>query len=44
MWETLRNNADWDCFRTLPLPEILKTQNRRQEEFCSHLEAIRLFP
>ena len=28
MWETLHNNADWDCFRTLSLLEILKTQNR----------------
>ena len=26
MWETLRNNAGWDCFRGLTLPEILKTQ------------------
>ena len=26
MWETLHNNADWDCFRTLTLPEILTTQ------------------
>ena len=30
MWETLHNNADWDCFRTLILTEILKTQNRPQ--------------
>ena len=28
MWETLHNNPDWDCFRTLILPEILKTHNR----------------
>ena len=28
MWETLHHNADWDCFRNLILPEILKTQNR----------------
>ena len=26
MWETLHNNAGWDCFRTLTLPEILETQ------------------
>ena len=28
MWETLPNNADWDCFKTPILQEILKTQNR----------------
>ena len=27
MWETLQNNADWDCFKTPILQEILKTQN-----------------
>ena len=27
MWETLHNNAGWDCFRTLILRGILKTQN-----------------
>ena len=26
MWETLHNSAGWDCFRTLTLLEILKTQ------------------
>ena len=25
-WEALLNNVDWDCFRTLTLLEILKTQ------------------
>ena len=27
MWVILPNNADWDCFRTLTLQEILKIQN-----------------
>ena len=27
MWEILLSNADWDCFRTLILREILKIQN-----------------
>ena len=43
MWETLHNNAIWDFFRSLTLPEILKTQNGPQGEFwkyssyvCSH--------
>ena len=26
MWEILLSNADWDCFRTLTLREILKIQ------------------
>ena len=26
MWEILQNNADWDCFKTLTLREILRTQ------------------
>ena len=30
MWETLHNNAGWDCFRALILPEILKTRNREK--------------
>ena len=34
MWVILLNNADWDCFRTLTLPEILRTQNRLQVEHC----------
>ena len=43
MWETLHNNAGWDCFKTLTLPEILKTQNRPQREFWAYLEVTRLF-
>ena len=43
MWETRPNNADWDCFKTPILQEILKTQNRPQGEFCAHLDVIRLF-
>ena len=39
-WEIQPNNAGWDCFRTLNLPEILKTQNRLQEDFCAYLEVI----
>ena len=35
MWETLHNNAGWDCFRTLILPEILRIQNLRQVEHCA---------
>ena len=43
MWETRPNNADWDCFKTPILQEILKTQNRPQGEFCAHLDVVRLF-
>ena len=35
MWETLPNNADWDCFKTLISREILKIQNPLLEEHCS---------
>ena len=38
------NNADWDCFRTLTLSEILKTQNRLREEFCACLAVTHMFP
>ena len=27
MWVILQNNADWDCFKTPILQDILKTQN-----------------
>ena len=39
-WVILPNNADWDCFKTLTLQEILKIQNPLLEEhyvvFGSH--------
>ena len=34
MWEILLSNADWDCFKTLTLREILKIQNPLLEEHC----------
>ena len=34
MWETLQNNADWECFKTPILQEILKIQNPLLEEHC----------
>ena len=35
MWVILQNNADWDCFKTLTLREILRTQNLLQvEQLC----------
>ena len=43
MWEILLSNADWDCFRTLTLREILKIQNPLLEEHCAFLEVIHLF-
>ena len=43
MWETLPNNADWDCFKTPILQEILRIQNLHQVELCAFLEVIRLF-
>ena len=35
MWETLPNNADWDCFKTPILQEILRIQNLHQVEHCA---------
>ena len=35
MWETLPNNADWDCFKTPILQEMSKTQNQHQVEHCA---------
>ena len=44
MWEIPHNNADCDCFRTLILQEILRTQNGPQKECCAYWEITRLFP
>ena len=30
MWETLPNNADWDCFKSPILQEILRIPHLRQ--------------
>ena len=43
MWEPLPNNADWNCFKTPILLEILRTQNLHQVEHCAFWEAIHLF-
>ena len=43
MWVILPNNADWDCFKTLTLREILKIRNLLLEEHCAFLEVILLF-
>ena len=43
MWETLQNNAGWDCFRTRTLQEILRIQNLLRVEHCAFLEVIHLF-
>ena len=40
MWETLPNNADWDCFKT---PIFAGIQNLHQVERCAFLEVIQLF-
>ena len=34
MWEMLLSNADWDCFKTLSLREVLKIRNPLLEEQC----------
>ena len=40
---TLQNNADWDCFKTPILKEMLRIQNLRLVEHCAFLEVIHLF-
>ena len=34
MWETLPNNADWDCFKTPILREILRIQTTSGGTLC----------
>ena len=43
MWIILLNNADWDCFKTPILREILRTQNLLRMAHCAFLEVIHLF-
>ena len=43
MWVILLSNADWDCFRTLTLREILKIQNPLLEEHYAFSAATHLF-
>ena len=43
MWVTLPNNADWDCFKTLILREILRIPFPLLEEHCAFLEVIPLY-
>ena len=43
MWVILQNNAGWDCFKTLILREILRTQNLLLEEHYAFLEVVHLF-
>ena len=42
MWEILQNNADWDCFKTPILQEILGTRNQPHEESGVSLEVEHL--
>ena len=43
VWVTLLNSADWNCFKTPILQEILKIRNPLLEEHCAFLEVIHLF-
>ena len=43
LWVILPRNADWDCFKTPILQEILRIQNLHQVEHCAFLEVIHLF-
>ena len=44
MWDIPLNNADWDCFRTLTLREILNIQNPHLEEHYAFLEVTHFVP
>ena len=44
MWVILPNNADWDCFKTPILREILRTQNVLLLEHCACWEVIHFVP
>ena len=43
LWVILQNNAEWDCFKTPILREILEIPNPLLEEHCAFLEVIHLF-
>ena len=43
MWETLQNNADWECLKTPTSQEILRTRNLLLVEHCVFSEATRSF-
>ena len=44
MWVILQNNADWDCFKTPILREILRTQNLLLVEHCAFFESHTFVP
>ena len=44
MWETQHNNADWDCFKTPILQEILRTPNLLRVEHCCIFESHTFVP
>ena len=43
MWETLLNNAGWDCSKTPILQEILRIENLHRVEHYAFLEVKHLF-
>ena len=44
MWVILLNNADWDCFKTPILREILRIQNPLLEEHCAFFGSHTFIP
>ena len=44
VWVILRNNAGWDCFKTLTSREILKNRNPLLEEHCAFLGSHTFVP
>ena len=43
LWKRMQINADWYCFKTPVLQEILKIKKLLQVENCAFWEVIRLF-
>ena len=43
-WVILQNNADWDCFKTPILQDILRIKNPLLEEHYAFLEVIHFVP
>ena len=44
LWETQHNNADWDCFKTPTLQEILRIHNQHQGDSYAFLEVEHFVP
>ena len=44
MWETQRNNVDWDYFKVLILPVTWQTRNQHRAESCAFFGSLTFVP